>query len=384
MRRIFWFHLPLLAAAILTVDLLTRPVLALEEDREGSSYPMVVLTNGLIEMEVYLPDSETGVYRGPRFDWSGIVGRLEWEGYRFFDFRPKAGHQPTRASMLGGPAGEFGMEDPSGYETATVGETFLKIGVGHLEKRYSGKEGDTRYRFNKHYEIKDGGVWTSNYGSDWVESIQVLSELRGYAYEYRKVIELLPDRPGFKVLQQLTNTGSLPIETSHYNHNFVVFDGKPLAPPLRALVPFEFAEDKSLGGKIQLSGREISVLEETRPGKGYYHREEFSEETPTAGFYAGQFIDPEAGKVLSFSGDQAPYQYTFYALGNTISLEPFIKIKVSPGETLEWTTLYELSALSEGTEAQEIGDLGKDLGPTAPAQGDKFQYTDTLRFDRTE
>jgi len=36
-------------------------------------YPHVVLTNGIIETSVFLPDAERGFYRSTRFEWSGMM-----------------------------------------------------------------------------------------------------------------------------------------------------------------------------------------------------------------------------------------------------------------------------------------------------------------------
>ena len=42
--------------------------------------PEATITNGLIEVHLYLPDTENGYYRATRFDWSGVR-------YRICDFR---------------------------------------------------------------------------------------------------------------------------------------------------------------------------------------------------------------------------------------------------------------------------------------------------------
>ena len=46
--------------------------------------PSVQITNGTITATVYLPDAATGFYRGTRFDWAGVIGRLEYRGHTFY------------------------------------------------------------------------------------------------------------------------------------------------------------------------------------------------------------------------------------------------------------------------------------------------------------
>ena len=38
--------------------------------------PEVAISNGVIHARVYLPDAESGYYRGTRFDWSGAISSL--------------------------------------------------------------------------------------------------------------------------------------------------------------------------------------------------------------------------------------------------------------------------------------------------------------------
>lgn len=46
--------------------------------------PKVEIANGLIHATVYPPDSVHGFYKGTRFDWSGIIGRLEYAGHNYY------------------------------------------------------------------------------------------------------------------------------------------------------------------------------------------------------------------------------------------------------------------------------------------------------------
>ena len=44
--------------------------------------PTATIANGQLRASIYLPDAKTGYYRGARFDWSGQVSSLTWNGPR--------------------------------------------------------------------------------------------------------------------------------------------------------------------------------------------------------------------------------------------------------------------------------------------------------------
>ena len=96
-------------------------------------YPGLELDNGVIQVSIYLPDAERGHYRGTRFDWSGIIERVDYADHRFY--APlHTEHNPLGHDVVSGPAEEFAMFNPMGFAEARAGESFVKIGVGPLEK----------------------------------------------------------------------------------------------------------------------------------------------------------------------------------------------------------------------------------------------------------
>src|ERR1700734_877329 len=51
---------------------------------KAADYPQAEITNGQIRATLYLPDAQTGFYRGTRFDWSGFVSSLEYAGHNYY------------------------------------------------------------------------------------------------------------------------------------------------------------------------------------------------------------------------------------------------------------------------------------------------------------
>ena len=138
------------------------PVTAAASSKPGScdalphpDHPRVRLTNGRLVAEVYLPDDQHGYYRGPRFDWSGIVGCASLNGHTFFGELVLAAMTPLITDAVTGPAEEFRHPTSElGYDEALPGGQFLKIGVGVLQRI-----DDAPYSFFRAYPIVDHGTW---------------------------------------------------------------------------------------------------------------------------------------------------------------------------------------------------------------------------------
>src|SRR5438309_5820121 len=52
--------------------------------RHATSAPEAEIDNGVLKVRFYLPDARKGFYRGTRFDWSGVIGSLEYKGHRYY------------------------------------------------------------------------------------------------------------------------------------------------------------------------------------------------------------------------------------------------------------------------------------------------------------
>ena len=105
---------------------------------QTTDYPQAEISNGLVTAKIYLPDAEDGFYRSTRFDWSGAIHSLTYEGHEFhgpwidridpdiinWEFQ---GDEIVSGpcSALAGPVDEF--VTPLGWDAAEPGGTFLLI-----------------------------------------------------------------------------------------------------------------------------------------------------------------------------------------------------------------------------------------------------------------
>jgi hypothetical protein len=303
------------------------------ETTDDDGFPVLRLARGDMKLTIHLPDAENGFYRGTRFDWSGIVTRVEYGGHTLFGPWKKA-HNPTNHDDVHGTAEEFGMDHPPGYAEAKAGETFLKIGVGVLEKG-----ADKPYKFQGRYRIVRPGTWEVTHDGDWIEFRQELAGDRGWAYAYTKRIALAPDAPAFTISHALRNTGRKPFAMTHYCHNFTVIDDEPIGPGYVIRFPSEVKTTSlKTRGSAEVRGNEIVF---TNPLKGTFwasltefgERNEFSVENRNAGL------------GVRVTGDRPPVKINIWGQKMAICPEPFVVIEVAPGGGTSWTTRYELYTL---------------------------------------
>ena len=88
----------------------------------AADYPQTQLSNGQIRVTVNLPDAAKGFYKGTRFDWSGVIENVEYQGHSFYglwfqktdpavhDFEYRgADIVAGPCTAITGPAEEFGV-----------------------------------------------------------------------------------------------------------------------------------------------------------------------------------------------------------------------------------------------------------------------------------
>ena len=67
--------------------LLAAPYLAAPRSQDAptrfTSFPEARISNGAIAAKLYLPDAQRGFYRSTRFDWSGMISSLEFNGHQY-------------------------------------------------------------------------------------------------------------------------------------------------------------------------------------------------------------------------------------------------------------------------------------------------------------
>ena len=299
--------------------------------------PQTLISNGVVQATVYLPDAEKGYYRATRFDWSGIIASLRSGGHTYFgQWFDK--YDPKINDAVMGPVEEFGT-NALGYGDAAPGGKFVKIGVGALKKP-AGNQPYDRYTT---YDILDPGKWTVRKGVDFVEFTQELTDAAGYAYVYTKTLRLEADRPVLTLSHTLRNTGQKTIETSVYDHDFFMLDGQTTGPDVAVTFPFEVHWSGLANPLIETDGSELHFLKKLLPGQ--------APQSNLTGFGASvrdydiRVENRKTGAGVRQTSDHPIGKINFWATPQTVCPEAFIDLKVAPGQAASWKISYEFYAL---------------------------------------
>ena len=298
----------------------------------GVQTPQAEISSARIHAKLYLPDAQSGYYRGTRFDWSGVISSLEWNGHNYFGQWFER-YDPTLHDAITGPVEEFLTNDSAlGYDEARPGERFVRIGVGALRK-----PDENAYRRFATYEIVDPGKWAVDKGADWIEFVHEVHETAGYAYVYRKRVPLVKD--SLVLEHRLKNTGRKAIATSVYNHDFFMLDNQPTGPNVVVRFPFAPRATSDLKGLAEIRGRDFFYLKE------FERRQTLQTEIEGFGATARDFDfrveNRKTGAGVRQTGDRPISKIVFWSAGITVCPEAYIDLRVEPGRESSWRIAYE-------------------------------------------
>ena len=359
----------------------------------AQNHPSHQVTNGEIVATVYLPDARNGFYTTTRFDWSGAIGSLKYKGHEYYgiwwskitdiyDFGYEGPNKDVISAdftAMVGPAEEFGA---IGYADAPAGGLFVKPGVGVL------KRDEMNYNHSLPYPIANGGKWDVKTLRDAVEFTHTLSEPSiGIGYVYTKVVRLTPGKPQMTIAHLMKNTGSKPIVTNVYNHNFTTIDKQTTSPDVEITVPWQMTRAARGGG----AGRQ-GAARGTPPAAGTPARQGQPPVDPYAALAAGErmgtqcsqaqmqsLASPQGNKLVyskvlegsecysaSFTGfgaeakdndirienkktgagvhitgDRPLTRFAYWSIRTVLAPEPYIDLNIEPGQEFRWTYTYD-------------------------------------------
>src|SRR5688572_2145715 len=359
----------------------------------AQSHPSHQITNGEISATIYLPDAKNGFYKTTRFDWSGAIGSLKYKGHEYYgtwfskitdiyDFGYEGPNKDVISAdftAMVGPAEEFGA---LGYNDVPAGGLFVKPGVGVL------KRDEMNYNHSLPYPIANGGKWDVKRSRDAVEFTHTLTEPSiGFGYVYTKVVRLTPGKPQMTIAHVMKNTGSKPIVTNVYNHNFTTIDRQSTGPDVEITVPWQMTRAARGGG----AGRQ-GAARGTPPAAGTPARQGQPPVDPYAPLAAGQrmgtqcsqaqmqsLASPQGNKLVyskvlegsecysaSFTGfgaeakdndirienkktgagvhitgDRPLTRLGYWSIRTVLAPEPYIDLNIEPGQEFRWTYTYD-------------------------------------------
>jgi hypothetical protein len=334
--------------AVLSVSLAACCCLSLQ-----AQAPQAEISNGAIRAKIYTPDAKSGFYRGTRFDWSGVIADLEFGGHHLYrswftstddtvrDFSYVGdGIVAAPNSAMTGPVEEF--QKPIGYETAKPGETFLKVGVGLLRKADSDP-----YQFGKHFELVDGGRWTTRKTANSITFEQVLGSADSiYGYVYTKTLRLVGKEARLVIEHHLKNTGKTPIATVLYDHNFLTMDDTGVGSAYTVTVPYLIKPTRAPDPKfITIEGNKATYIADLHDkDRVAFGLQGFSGDVKDYDF---RIANTEANVEVHMQGDRPLSNASVWSIRDVLAVEPFIDISVDPGKETAWTYTYTYTDLGK-------------------------------------
>ncbi|HEV2274239.1 MAG TPA: hypothetical protein VGR96_08740 [Acidobacteriaceae bacterium] len=323
----------------------------------AAGYPSTEISNGQIHVKIYLPAKDRGFYHSTRFDWSGVIGSLKYKDHDYYgawwqkidpnvyDFGYDGADVVSAPFTAGiGPMEEFQTDGGAlGYNEAQPGGTFIKIGVGVLRK-----PDNSKYDHSKAYEIVDPGKWSVKRSANSVVFTQVLNDPGShYGYIYQKTVRLIAGKPEMVLEHSLKNTGSLPIRSVVYDHNFLVLDKQPPGPDFSITFPFQLqakrAPAKELG---EIRGNQLAYLKTL---------EGHDRMTATLAGFSDQAKDYDirvenhkVGAGVEITGDRPLTNVGYWSIKTVLAVEPYIGMEIQPGDTFTWKLTYDYYTLPPG------------------------------------
>ncbi|MGC9395635.1 MAG: hypothetical protein ACP5J4_12350 [Anaerolineae bacterium] len=297
----------------------------------------IVLRSDRLTVEIAQPGS---VYRGTRFDWTAFITQVTLDETHTFCV-PESLELGQGTGGIG-LCGEFGIEEPVGYDDAQPGDPFPKLGIGLLAR-----PDEQPYNFFRPYEIvAPFPIHVTSNATQATFTVEPL-DCRGYAVRLTKMVTV--EGAGLTIAYALENVGEKPVVTTEYVHNFMGIDGHAIGPDYRLRMPYTiglaaqegpFAERlKHMMAILDVQGGDIRC--KTTPEHPFYCRPLGFAKTDAAQW---ELLHEPTGVGMREYDDFAPARVAVWGEAHVISAEVFVLVNVQPGETQRWTRRYEFFA----------------------------------------
>lgn len=299
---------------------------------------MIRIANDTLKITLHAPDGEKGYYRGTRFDWAGVFSGIEYHGCNYAEPWFES-YSPLMHDAVCGPAEEF---SPIGLDEAEVGEPFLKIGVGVLERM----EGE--YDRFKLHRILDPGQRSVEVAGDSVLFRHAVSMNSGYGYDYLKEITLT-GLSSFRLHHKVINTGTRPLEGNVYNHNFFTLGLLETGVSRQLDFPFKPEGDwRAAYSEVGFTDSGVRFTRTLRKGESVYAGNLHAEGCGLTGSPDGFVLNElQTGRGVSCRCSEPMTKSVFWSNHRIVCIEPYIDLYVAPGESFAFDIDYKLKYMTK-------------------------------------
>jgi hypothetical protein len=314
----------------------TAPASALD------NLPSKTISNGIVSAKVYLP-VPFGFYRSTRFDHAGMITHVTSRGqdygrYWFVKTSPDVknftydadGLVAHPSDVAAGPVEEFGE---NGFDAAGRGGRFLKIGVGILTR-----DNDKYDRFHTYPIINEGRRTTTSTKNSITFRQVIAGDPSGYGYRFTKTVTMVPGKAQMTITDTLTNTGKKAIDTTVYNHHFMTLS--PGNGGIELQAPFTLAHTRPMPADVvKFDGGTMTYL---RPLTG---QEQVASDLTGYGEAVSdndfRVTNTQTGYGVRLRASMPMTRLLWWSVPSTLGIEPYMAVKLKPGETRTWTHTFD-------------------------------------------
>ena len=282
-----------------------------------------VLSHGTLRVEIETATSRLDARFGPRFDRTAVVRSITLDDIEFLG--------------TWGLCDEFGLYGNGvlGYETAAVGDPFVKIGVGTLLRDTA-----ANYHFAHPYPVGELFPVRIEGGNGQLTVIQDSDPEFPQRYHYRKTYTL-GEGGVLTIGYHLENTGEHEWSFEHYNHHWFKLGGVAVGPPYRAETGFGLPE---AGTNFQRETNVLQLAAPLRPGEAAYYGSELADISASDNKFA---LSVGGSTVLHYEGSFPPARFALYASSEGFCPEMFKRATLEPGEIATWSATYRFKVPAE-------------------------------------
>ncbi|MBR8535893.1 hypothetical protein KDU71_10025 [Carboxylicivirga sediminis] len=284
-----------------------------------------------------MPDEHNGYYRSTRFDWSGMIAQIEYgeheflQSWQMYNGTANGGvHDPLVPGTGTGTAEEF--RNPLGYDEAKVGEPFVKIGVGVLQRA-----SQEPYFWDYPYKIIKPGKWDIHTEDNCIVFKQNLVTDFGYAYEYEKEIRLTDDKAELEIIHSLKNCGDKKIDANPYCHNFFCFDKNFIGQDYKIVFSDKVEPVDKFDSRISFEENEIkiNVIDFKSEWIGGHIKCKNAQE-----YFVVNSNTSTSVKVIE---DKKCGPFFIYLWKLALCTEPMIEFTLDSGQSFTWKRKYQFN-----------------------------------------
>jgi hypothetical protein len=273
---------------------------------------MLHLENRKLRLDLLDP-AVHGDRLGARFCWGGYIWQV---------------HDVKLGPLVSGP--EFPKSDPTPFNGQGLPESFRHRSRGGAAYTWSGKiglaigAGILAAGENESIQVTEPCRWTVTPFADHIV-FQTRQAAAGFSYELSRKVELR-DRT-VTSFTQLTNDGDAPLELEWFAHPFwSLVDGRArIQLPAGTRVPENpgFAIDAA----STLTFKRAFVAEDDN---------QFAILTLPRGHELAVSVDHPTLARVTFATSFVPDECPVWANAHTVSIEPYLRLHLGPGETRHW------------------------------------------------